>query len=35
VHNLPDIMNGNLEVLVDPLINHFQAERLREAVESK
>lgn len=35
VHNLPDVMNGNLDVLLDPLINHFQAEKLREAVESK
>jgi peptide chain release factor 1 len=35
VHNLPDIMNGNLDVVIDPLINHFQAEKLREAVESR
>ena len=35
VHNLPDVMNGNLNVLIDPLISHFQAEKLREAVESK
>jgi peptide chain release factor 1 len=35
VHNLPDIMNGNLDALIDPLISHFQAERLREAVEAK
>jgi len=35
VHNLPDVMNGNLDVIIDPLINHFQAEKLREAVESK
>ena len=35
VHNLPDVMNGNLDVIIDPLIGHFQAERLREAVESK
>jgi peptide chain release factor 1 len=35
VHNLPDIMNGYLDVLIDPLISHFQAERLREAVEAK
>ena len=35
VHNLPDIMNGNLDVIVDPLISHFQAERLREAVEAR
>src|SRR3954463_3541120 len=35
VHNLPDVMNGNLDVLIEPLIANFQAERLREAVEAK
>lgn len=35
VHNLPDIMNGNLDAIVEPLTSHFQAEKLREAVESK
>ena len=35
VHNLPSIMDGNLDVLVDPLNSHFQAEKLREAVEAK
>src|SRR6201995_3898036 len=35
VHTLPDVMNGNLDALIDPLISHFQAERLREAVEAK
>jgi peptide chain release factor 1 len=35
VHNLPDIMNGYLDVVIDPLINHFQAEKLREAVEAR
>jgi peptide chain release factor 1 len=35
VHNLPAIMNGNLDVIVEPLIAHFQAEKLREAVEAK
>ncbi len=35
VHNLPDVMNGNLDVIIEPLIGHFQAERLREAVESR
>src|SRR5688572_17985574 len=35
VHNLPDIMNGNLDVILEPLIAHFQAEKLREAVETK
>ena len=35
VHNLPDIMNGNLDVILDPIIGHFQAEKLREAVEAR
>jgi peptide chain release factor 1 len=35
VHNLPDVMNGNLDVVIDPLISHFQAEKLREAVEAR
>jgi peptide chain release factor 1 len=35
VHNLPDIMNGNLDVLIEPLNAHFQAEKLREAVETR
>jgi peptide chain release factor 1 len=35
VHNLPDIMNGNLDVVIDPLIANFQAEKLKEAVETK
>jgi peptide chain release factor 1 len=35
VHNLPDIMNGNLDVIVEPLTAHFQAEKLKEAVEAK
>jgi peptide chain release factor 1 len=35
VHNLPDVMNGNIDVLVDPLSSHFQAEKLREAVEAR
>jgi peptide chain release factor 1 len=35
VHNLPDIMNGYLDVVVEPLIGHFQAERLKEAVEAR
>jgi peptide chain release factor 1 len=34
-HNLPAIMDGNLDVLIEPLIAHFQAEKLREAVEAK
>jgi peptide chain release factor 1 len=35
VHNLPEIMNGNLDAIIDPLISHFQAEKLREAVEAR
>ena len=35
VHNLPGVMDGNLDVVIDPLINHFQAEKLRDAVESR
>jgi peptide chain release factor 1 len=35
VHNLPAIMSGNLDVVIDPLIANFQAERLKEAVEAK
>jgi peptide chain release factor 1 len=35
VHNLPAIMDGNLDVLIEPLSGHFQAEKLREAVEAK
>ncbi|HUP50468.1 MAG TPA: peptide chain release factor 1 [Thermoanaerobaculia bacterium] len=34
VHNLPDVMNGNLDVIVETLIGHFQAEKLKEAVSS-
>ncbi|MGH9458033.1 MAG: peptide chain release factor 1 [Thermoanaerobaculia bacterium] len=34
VHNLPAIMNGELDNLLDPLTAHFQAERLKEAVEA-
>jgi peptide chain release factor 1 len=35
VHNLPDIMNGYLDAVIDPLIASFQAEKLREAVETQ
>jgi len=35
VHNLPDVMNGYADVLIEPLIAHFQAEKLREAVEAR
>jgi len=35
VHNLPDVMNGNLDAVLDQIIGHIQAERLREAVETR
>ena len=35
VHNLPSIMNGALDGIIEPLSEHFQAEKLREAVEAK
>jgi peptide chain release factor 1 len=34
VHNLPSVMNGDLDVVINPLISHFQAEKLKEAVSS-
>ena len=35
VHNLPDVLNGYIDVLIEPLNAHFQAEKLREAVEAR
>jgi peptide chain release factor 1 len=35
VHNLPGVMDGNLDVVIDSLSAHFQAEKLREAVETR
>jgi peptide chain release factor 1 len=35
VHNIPNIMAGDLDGILEPLISHFQAEKLREAVEAK
>ena len=35
VHNLPSVMDGNLDFIVDSLVQNFQAEKLREAVEGK
>ncbi|HEX2832741.1 MAG TPA: peptide chain release factor 1 [Thermoanaerobaculia bacterium] len=35
VHNLPDIMNGYIDVIIEPLNAHFQAEKLKEAVEAR
>jgi peptide chain release factor 1 len=35
VHNLPTIMNGALDAIIDPLSSHFMAEKLKEAVEAQ
>jgi peptide chain release factor 1 len=35
VHNLPAVMDGSLDNVLEPLIAHFQAEKLREAVEAR
>lgn len=35
LHNLPTIMGGQIDALIDPLVSHFQAEKLREAVDAK
>ncbi len=35
VHNLPAVMNGGLDVIVEPLASHFQAEKLKDAVEAQ
>jgi peptide chain release factor 1 len=35
VHNLPSVMAGNIDVVIEPLIANFQAEKLKEAVEAK
>ncbi len=35
VHNLPSVMDGHLDVVIEPLIAHFQAEKLKEAVEAQ
>jgi peptide chain release factor 1 len=35
VHNLPSIMDGHLDVLIEPLKAHHDAEKLKEAVEAK
>ncbi len=32
VHNLPEIMDGNIASVIEALVTHFQAEKLREAV---
>ena len=33
VHNLPDIMNGNLDVLLEPLIGHLVLQQSQAAVD--
>jgi peptide chain release factor 1 len=35
LYKLQFIMEGNLDVVIEPLIAHFQAEKLREAVEAR
>ncbi|HEV7767899.1 MAG TPA: peptide chain release factor 1 [Thermoanaerobaculia bacterium] len=35
VHNLPAVMGGNLDVVIDPLVANFQAEKLKDAVEAR
>ena len=35
LHNLPSIMDGSLDGIIEPLSSNFQAEKLREAVEAK
>ena len=35
LHNLPTIMDGSLDAIIEPLNSHFQAEKLREAVDAK
>jgi peptide chain release factor 1 len=32
VHNLPEIMDGSIDTIIESLITHFQAEKLKEAV---
>ena len=32
VHNLPEIMDGSIDTIIEALITHFQAEKLKEAV---
>ncbi|HUO83661.1 MAG TPA: peptide chain release factor 1 [Thermoanaerobaculia bacterium] len=35
LHNLPALMDGEIDGLIEPLTSHFEAERLKEAVEAK
>ncbi len=34
VHQLPDVMGGSFEIIIDPLIAHFQAEALKNQSKS-
>jgi peptide chain release factor 1 len=31
LHQLPTILEGDLDPLIDPLVTHFQAEQMRQA----
>jgi peptide chain release factor 1 len=33
-HNLPDVMDGNIDSIIEALVTHYQAEKLKEAVSS-
>ncbi len=35
VHQLPSVLEGNLDSLVDPLVTHFEAERMGESAAAK
>jgi peptide chain release factor 1 len=32
VHNLPDVLDGNIDPIISALVTHYQAEKLKEAV---
>jgi len=32
VHNLSDIMEGNIDPVIEALVTHFQAEKLKDSV---
>ncbi len=34
MHNLPDVMDGNIGSVLEALVTHFQAEKLKEAVSN-
>jgi hypothetical protein len=35
LNTLPAVMGGNLDVVIDPLVANFQAEKLKDAVEAR